>query len=238
MDGVLQAADAKDWVYKGKAQRISSSARPARSLPWDFLELVEKNVLSSRPAWRVNASSIDNTADAALLIPDHSLFSGNPTGSSCIAVEIKAKCGFLPSSEYISEDNSIKKQVMRYKMHQHLKFHQGEISKTSEYNPLDLFAESKERIRMAIKSFFSTPQNNFRIFVNGSLAFGCMGGGADNVHPADTQKCIEDLNKFIDVIVSADDIQDDQKARICKKLGETDKIADAIENEKEVSKAF
>jgi inositol-pentakisphosphate 2-kinase len=42
----------------------------------DFLELVEKNVLSSRPAWRVNASSIDNTADAALLIPDHSLFSG------------------------------------------------------------------------------------------------------------------------------------------------------------------
>lgn len=42
----------------------------------DFLELVEKNVLSSRPAWRVNASSIDNTADAALLIADHSLFSG------------------------------------------------------------------------------------------------------------------------------------------------------------------
>ncbi|XP_066362264.1 replication factor C subunit 2-like [Miscanthus floridulus] len=44
--------------------------------------------------------------------------------------------------------------------------------------------------------------------------------------------------QFLDVIVSADDIQDDQKARICKKLGETDKIADAIENEKEVSKAF
>jgi len=77
----------------------------------DFLELVEKNVLNSRPAWRVNASSIDNTADAALLIADHSLFSGNPRGSSCIAVEIKAKCGLLPSSEYISKENSIKKQV-------------------------------------------------------------------------------------------------------------------------------
>lgn len=42
----------------------------------DFLELVEKNVLNSRPSWRVKASSIDNTADAALLIADHSLFPG------------------------------------------------------------------------------------------------------------------------------------------------------------------
>ncbi|CAO2044088.1 unnamed protein product [Urochloa humidicola] len=161
----------------------------------DFLELVEKNVLNSRPAWRVNASSIDKTADAALLIADHSLFSGNPRGSDCLAVEIKAKCGFLPSSEYISKENSIKKQVTRYKMHQHLKFRQGEISKTSEYDPLDLFSGSKERICIAIKSFFSTPQNNFRIFVNGSLVFGGMGGGADNVNPAETDKCLEDLRK-------------------------------------------
>ncbi|XP_020403557.1 inositol-pentakisphosphate 2-kinase IPK1 isoform X1 [Zea mays] len=270
MNGVLQAADAKYWVYKGegaanlilsytgssptmlgKVLRVKKLLNDKSQLPpscmvfssheqllWghipelvesvkqdclaqayavhvmsqhlganhvdggvhvrvsrDFLELVEKNVLSSRPPWRVNASSIDITADAALLIADHSLFSGTPKGSSCIAVEIKAKCGFVPSSEYISKDNSIKKQVTRYKMHQHLKFHQGEISKTSEYNPLDLFSESKERISMAIKSFFSTPQNNFRIFVNGSLAFGGMGGGADSVHPADTDKCIKDLSK-------------------------------------------
>lgn len=161
----------------------------------DFLELVQKNVLSNRPAWRVNASAIDTSADSALLISDHSLFSGNPRGSSCIAVEIKAKCGFVSSSEYISKENSIKKQVTRYKMHQHLKFHQGEISRTSEYDPLDLFSGSKERIRMAIKSFFSTPQNNFRIFVNGSLVFGGMGGGADSVHPNETEKCLEDLSK-------------------------------------------
>jgi inositol-pentakisphosphate 2-kinase len=202
MEGVLQAGDAKDWVYKGegaanlilsytgsspsmhgKVLRIKKILKD-KSLPapscmvfssyeqllWghipelldsvkqdclaqayavhvmskhlganhvdggvcvgvsrDFLELVEKNVLDSRPAWRVNASSIDNTADAALLIADHSLFSGNPRGSSCIAVEIKAKCGFLPSSEYISKENYIKKQVTRYKMHQHLKFHQGQV---------------------------------------------------------------------------------------------------------------
>ncbi|WVZ87544.1 hypothetical protein U9M48_034167 [Paspalum notatum var. saurae] len=270
MEGILQAEDAKDWIYKGEGAAnlilsytgsspsmlgkvlrvkkiLKDKSQPAPScmvfssfeqLLWghipelvesvkqdclaqayamhvmsqylganhvdggvrvqvsrEFLELVEKNVLDSRPAWRVNASSIDTNADAALLIADHSLFSGNQKGSSCIAVEIKAKCGFLPTSEYISKDNSIKKQVTRYKMHQHLKFHQGEISKTSEYNPLDLFSESKERIRTAIKSFISTPQNNFRIFVNGSLVFGGMGGGADNVDPDDTDKYIEDLNK-------------------------------------------
>jgi replication factor C subunit 2/4 len=35
-----------------------------------------------------------------------------------------------------------------------------------------------------------------------------------------TQICLQ----FLDVIVSSDDIPDEQKARICKKLGETDKV--------------
>jgi hypothetical protein len=34
----------------------------------------------------------------------------------------------------------------------------------------------------------------------------------------------EALIQFLDVIVSADDFRDEQKARICKKLGETDKV--------------
>lgn len=38
-----------------------------------------------------------------------------------------------------------------------------------------------------------------------------------------TKFCIQ----FLDVIVSADDIPDEQKARICKKLGETDKVCPA-----------
>ena len=31
--------------------------------------------------------------------------------------------------------------------------------------------------------------------MNGSLGFGGMGGGADTVHPDETEKCLEDLRK-------------------------------------------
>ncbi|KAF7139560.1 hypothetical protein RHSIM_Rhsim07G0021500 [Rhododendron simsii] len=54
------------------------------------------------------------------------------------------------------------------------------ISEISEYNPLDLFSGSKDRMHKAIKALFVTPQNNFRVFLNGSLILGGLGGGADS----------------------------------------------------------
>ncbi|XP_072961241.1 inositol-pentakisphosphate 2-kinase IPK1-like isoform X1 [Typha angustifolia] len=159
----------------------------------DFLEFVEINVQNHRPSCRVDATKIDTLSDSALLISDHSVFTGTPRDSVCIAVEIKPKCGFLPSSEYISKANCIKKCVTRYRMHQLLKLHHGEILKTSEYDPLDLFSRSKERIHHAIKALFSTPQNNFRVFLNGSLVFGGMGGGMDTIQSQEVDKNFEDL---------------------------------------------
>ncbi|XP_054798297.1 inositol-pentakisphosphate 2-kinase isoform X2 [Prosopis cineraria] len=103
---------------------------------------------------------------------------GSLEASPCISVEIKPKCGFLPLSRFISDETAIKKSVTRFKMHQSLKLHQGAISELSQYNPLDLFSGSKERIEKAIKDLFTTPQNNFRVFLNGSLIFGGLGGGA------------------------------------------------------------
>lgn len=43
----------------------------------EFLESIEKNVLSQRPAWRVDAAKVDTDCDSALLMSDHSLFPGN-----------------------------------------------------------------------------------------------------------------------------------------------------------------
>lgn len=43
----------------------------------EFLESIEKNVLSERPACRVDAAKVDRDCDSVLLMSDHSLFPGN-----------------------------------------------------------------------------------------------------------------------------------------------------------------
>ena len=57
-----------------------------------------------------------------------------------------------------------------------------QVSEYSDYDPLDLFSGSKDRIHKAIKDLFATPQNNLRVFVNGSLVFGGLGGGAESTN--------------------------------------------------------
>ncbi|KAK9742682.1 hypothetical protein RND81_03G190600 [Saponaria officinalis] len=146
-----------------------------------FLELVERNVLCQRPLWRVDAAKVNIYADSVLLMSDHSVFPYSAIkGEPCISVEIKPKCGFLPSSSFIPDKNAFKKNVTRFEMHQILKLKERKISQLSEYDPLDLFSGSKERIDKAIKALFATPQNNFRVFLNGVLIYGELGEGGSN----------------------------------------------------------
>ncbi|XP_009792964.1 inositol-pentakisphosphate 2-kinase-like [Nicotiana sylvestris] len=146
----------------------------------EFLETVESNVLSQRPAWRVDAAKVNPLCDSVMLMSDHSMFPLGMCKEACsISVEIKPKCGFLPHSEFITEDNAVKKSVTRFQMHQALKLNQGKISEVSAYDPLDLFSGSRDRVRKAINNLFKTPQNNFRVFLDGSLIIGGLGGGAD-----------------------------------------------------------
>ncbi|KAK6115318.1 hypothetical protein DH2020_007587 [Rehmannia glutinosa] len=107
------------------------------------------------------------------------------------------KGGFLPISEFIAEENAVKKRVTRFKMHQVLKLHQGQISQISKYDPLDLFSGSKDRVQKAIKSMFLTPQNNFRVFLNGSLIFGGMDGAVDSPSCMDNQALQNGLKRVI-----------------------------------------
>ncbi|XP_010539888.1 PREDICTED: inositol-pentakisphosphate 2-kinase isoform X2 [Tarenaya hassleriana] len=144
----------------------------------EFLESVEENVVSQRPSWRVDAAKVDTLRSSVLLMDDHTLFTcGSIKDETCISVEIKPKCGFLPDSSYITEENAIKKTRTRFEMHQVLKRQGNEISEISQYDPLDLFSGTKDRIHKAIRALSGTPQNNFRVFLNGSLVFGNFDGG-------------------------------------------------------------
>ncbi|KAA8537591.1 hypothetical protein F0562_027199 [Nyssa sinensis] len=171
----------------------------------EFLGSVENNVLCQRPAWRVDAAKVNTLCDYALLISDHSVFPHAILNRDiCISVEIKQpKCGFLPLSRFIAEGNAIKRNITRFRMHQSLKLHKGEISEISEYDPLDMFSGSKDRVHKAIKDLFVTPQNNFRVFLNGSLIFGGLGGGADST------SCMigEAFEDVLKCVIQADDGQ-------------------------------
>ncbi|KAG2302390.1 hypothetical protein Bca52824_031041 [Brassica carinata] len=168
------------------------------SVTKEFLESVDKKVTKQRPPWRVNAANVDTSHDSALILNDHSLFSqgvsNGGNGGDCLSVEIKPKCGFLPTSRFISEENKLKRSVSRFKMHQILKLEQNEISEVSEYDPLDLFSGSKDRVSEAVKALYSIPQNNFRVFLNGSLVLGGSGESTGRTSP-ETAHAFEDALK-------------------------------------------
>ncbi|OMO75216.1 hypothetical protein COLO4_26258 [Corchorus olitorius] len=167
----------------------------------EFLESVAKNVICLRPAWRVDSSEIDANRDSVLIISDHSIFpNGTHKAGPCISVEIKPKCGFLPISRFIAEENAVKRTTSRFRLHQALKLHNHEISEFSKYNPLDLFSGSRDGIAKAIEALYATPQNNFRVFLNGSLVFGGLGGGTDNT----TVRVGEAFEEALKSVVKAD----------------------------------
>ncbi|KAA8528670.1 hypothetical protein F0562_036025 [Nyssa sinensis] len=195
----------------GHFVKTNEATAERRYLKWtrvrvssEFLESVEDNVRCDRPAWRVDAAKVNTLCDSALLISDHSVIPnshGILERQICVSVEIKPKCGFLPLSRFIAEGNAIKRKITRFRMHQSLKLHQGEISEISEYNPLYMFSGSKDRVHKAIKALFVTPQNNFRVFLNGSLILGGSGGVAEST------SCVigEAFEDVLKCVIRADD---------------------------------
>ncbi|XP_074280096.1 inositol-pentakisphosphate 2-kinase-like [Silene latifolia] len=164
----------------------------------EFLESVERNVLCQRPLWRVNAAKVNICSDSVLLMSDHSVFPCSSIKSEpCISVEIKPKCGFLPYSSFVADKNAFKKNVTRFKMHQALKVKDSQISQLSEFDPLDLFSGSRKRIDKAIKALIATPQNNLRVFRNGALIYGGLGGGSHGTSFAKAEAFEDYIRSFI-----------------------------------------
>lgn len=207
------ASNSKEILAQGYAQHVigpllgSDHVDPGTRVcvSKEFLEALDQNIYKERPEWRIRDSRINVQSGLALLMSDHASFSQGLDGAApCISVEIKPKCGFLPCSSFISSENHLKRLVSRFLMHQHLKLSQKEVASISKYCPTDLFSESRDRIHQAIVGLLETPQNNLRIFLNGSLVFGGLGGYAEEglLDGSITEQAVQYLEDILEDVMT------------------------------------
>ena len=156
----------------------------AISVPEDFASVMNEICRGCRPEHRLD-KEIDEGCHSGVLMPDlcflpslpqaastgenynHAMETINPTFS----VEIKPKCGFLPTSPFIDSTRATKYSVCSYCMLQKTKVKEGKYNRESSYCPLDLFSGEPRRVMYALECLVSDPQNNLRVFCDGSGIF-------------------------------------------------------------------
>ncbi|KAL6077466.1 Inositol-pentakisphosphate 2-kinase, variant 2 [Balamuthia mandrillaris] len=152
-------------------ERFVHSGIPLQVNP-EFLSTLSQRINGDRPDHRKKEADVDDTSTFAFILPDLSVFPRtNKLSAPSICVEIKPKWGFLPSSPLIRQGHSIKGRVCRYCMLQRYKLKTGKISEISAYCPLDLFSFDEKRVERALWDMLSVPQNNIKIFVDGTLRY-------------------------------------------------------------------
>ncbi|XP_076012657.1 inositol-pentakisphosphate 2-kinase isoform X2 [Genypterus blacodes] len=148
-------------------------------LPLEFVRQLSIKVQRQRPAWRCD-KVMDIYSGCALCLPNlTSPTLHQQTHTPPLCIEIKPKCGFLPSSKHVSKD--IKTKVCRFCMHQHYKVANGKWKRRSHYCPLDLFSGNRQRMHFAIRHLIEEPQNNFKIFKGGQCIYTSKGDIDDSV---------------------------------------------------------
>lgn len=156
---VMSSLIGEEFIHSGEVVK----------LPLEFVRQLSIKVQQQRPAWRCN-KVMDIYSGCALCLPNLTTpLYHQPTLTPPLCIEIKPKCGFLPSSKHVSKE--IKTRVCRFCMHQHYKVSNGMWRKRSLYCPLDLFSGNRQRMHFAIRHLIEEPQNNFKIFKGGQLIY-------------------------------------------------------------------
>ncbi|XP_034020691.1 inositol-pentakisphosphate 2-kinase isoform X2 [Thalassophryne amazonica] len=160
-------------------------------LPLEFVRQLSIKVQHQRPAWRCD-KVMDIYSGCALFLPNlTSPAVYQPTHVPPLCIEIKPKCGFLPTGKHVSKD--IKTRVCRYCMHQHYKVANGKWKRRSLYCPLDLFSGNRQRMHFAIRHLIEEPQNNFKVFKGGQCIYSSKEGSDD---PTDLSSLTHHLRPY------------------------------------------
>ena len=109
------------------------------------------------------------------------------------AVELKPKCGFLPTAETVGA-TCLKRRVSRFALQQRWKLAQGLVAQVgghqhklllspltsarqaSTYCPLQLFSGDEVLMSAAVRALLAAPQNNLSVRCNGESVYGGAGG--------------------------------------------------------------
>ena len=106
---------------------------------------------------------------SAVLIDDYRQINSS---SPSISIEIKPKAGYLTTSPLVNPLNRAKYNLTRFEILQSLQYqgfvnkgwnHKLKLETKSQYNPIDLFSDDRERIKRALMELFSCPQNNLKV---------------------------------------------------------------------------
>ena len=134
-----------------------------------FLVALASACAPLRAAHRLNRE-LDVDSTVGLLLPDLCIPFGDlaPQQQQTVCIEVKPKCGFLPSTLAHTE-HPVKLRMCRYCMHQHLKVKLNKVQGLTGYCPLKLFAHDDAAAQHdAILALFEHAQNNLDVFVDGT----------------------------------------------------------------------
>ena len=125
----------------------------------EFIDKMIEIFEPQRQEWRRKESVIQENSRICQIHENH-------CSPGSFTVEIKPKCGYIPSSPLIADD-SYKKHVSRFQMMQVTKLNTGDVKEISNYDPLDLFSGDINKVRKAINDLANVPQRNFIIWDDG-----------------------------------------------------------------------
>ena len=151
------------------------------SVPRSFASAMNEICQGSRPAHRLH-KEIDERCSFGVVMPDFCFVplasrdevntrDANQARNLAFSVEIKPKCGFLPTSPYIDPSRALKYSICHYCLLQKSKVKEGKYKRQSKYCPLDLFSGESGRVMYALECLVSDPQNNLRVFCDGKGIF-------------------------------------------------------------------
>lgn len=182
-------------------------------LPSKFISDLSKLIESCRPQARRN-KNIPSGDRYAVLQTDFANNINSQHGPT-IAMEIKPKCGFIPSG----------RTTCLFCLTQLDKIRRGKYDARSGYCPIDLYSSNYHRKLFSLSQLLQNPQNNLRLFVDAKLAY-----SMETLDQIGSTDCAKQFPEILDKLcanfggesVSLDRIMN----LLCEKLGSVRSLHD------------